>query len=42
VEIALETSRFRGPKTVALGVELEQGKRLSIVFYIMADSQEEP
>jgi hypothetical protein len=40
VEISLDTSRFRGRKTYALFLEMDNGK--TTVFHVTANSQDEP
>jgi len=42
VEILLDTRRFVGPKTKALWLETDNGKRSVTVLYIKADSQDVP
>jgi hypothetical protein len=39
IEIVLDTRRFQGPKTVALYLQTDNGKRMETIFYITADAQ---
>jgi hypothetical protein len=42
VEIVLDTRRFRGTKTSALYLEMENGQTIETKFTVTADSQDEP
>jgi len=42
IEILFDTRRFRGRKTQSLWLQTANGKTTVTVFYITADSQDEP
>ncbi len=42
VEIVVDTQRFRGPKTQALYLTIDNGKTIESVFHISANSQDPP